>query len=84
MILLSFIASTSYPQQIIIKNPPLQQLCYGEKYLCFIGNECIGMATYVDDPYIGESFSRLVVHKRRGLEEEFLVPEWALPLQSDC
>ncbi|MEP6710851.1 MAG: hypothetical protein ABJA37_00465 [Ferruginibacter sp.] len=61
----------------------MQELIYGEKYLCFVGNECIGSATFTDDPGIGDSFTRLAVHKKRGLEEEFLAPEWVLMLQSD-
>ena len=52
---------------------------YGEDYLCFYGSEFIGVATFRDDPYIGDSFVRMVVHKKRGLEEEYLVPDtWVL------
>lgn len=52
---------------------------YGEDYLCFSGDEFIGVATFTDDPYIGDSFVRLVVHKRRGLEEEIIMPDtWVL------
>ena len=51
---------------------------YGEKYLCYVGAEFIGLATFTDDPYIGDSIIRLAVHKNRGLEEEFLVPDWFL------
>ncbi|MEO6733579.1 MAG: hypothetical protein ABIN01_20315 [Ferruginibacter sp.] len=62
----------------------MQNLNYGEKYLCFVGNECLGSATFVDDPYIGDSFTRMAVHRKRGLEEEILIPEWVMPLASDC
>ncbi len=62
----------------------MENLVYGEKYLCFVGSEFIGAATFVNDPYIGDSFTRLAVHKRRGLEEEIIIPEWVLELQSDC
>ena len=61
-----------------------QSLYYGQKYLCFVGDECIGTATYIDDPYIGDSFTRLAVHKNRGLEEQILVPDRVLILHSDC
>lgn len=56
----------------------MQTPSYGEKYLCYVGTEFIGVATFTDDPYIGDSFVRLTVHKKRGLEEEFLVPDWYL------
>ena len=52
---------------------------YGEDYLCFSGDEFIGIATFTDDPYIGDSFIRMVVHRKRGLEEEIIMPDtWVL------
>lgn len=57
----------------------INKLVYGEDYLCYSGKEFIGVATFVDDPFIGDSFVRVVVHKTRGLEEEILKPDtWVL------
>ena len=57
-------------------------LIYGENYFCYVGNECLGTATFVNDPFIGDSFSRLVVHSHRGLQEEIIMPEWVL--RAEC
>ena len=62
----------------------MQNLIYGEVYLCYVGSEYIGTATYIDDPYIGDSFTRLAIHKHRGLEEEILIPEWVLISETGC
>jgi len=61
-----------------------QNLVYGQDYLCYIGKECVGTGTFINDPYIGDSFSRLIVHPKRGIEEEIIVPEWVLRLDTDC
>ena len=53
----------------------INKLVYGEDYLCYSGKEFIGVATFVDDPYLGDSFMRVIVHKTRGLEEEILLPD---------
>ena len=62
----------------------MQQLSYGEEYFCFYQDEYIGIATFTDDPYIGDSFMILVVHKRRGLEEIAIMPDyWVLKSEQD-
>ena len=57
----------------------LSKLIYGEDYICYAGKDFIGVATFIDDPYIGDSFVRVVVHKKRGIEEEIIIPDtWML------
>ncbi|MEO7767320.1 MAG: hypothetical protein ABIS01_07830 [Ferruginibacter sp.] len=48
---------------------------YGEDYLCYSGNDYLGIATFINDPYIGDSFVRIVVHKSRGMEELIIMPD---------
>ena len=62
----------------------MEQLIYGEDYFCFYKDEYIGTATFTDDPYIGDSFMIMVVHKRRGLEEIAIMPDyWVLKEEQD-
>ncbi len=54
----------------------MQILIYGEEYFCFHKDEYIGTATFTDDPYIGDSFVKLEVHEKRGLEEIIIMPDY--------
>lgn len=49
---------------------------YGGEYYCYHKDEFLGIATFTDDQYIGDSFIRMVIHKKRGLEEEVLIPDY--------
>ena len=52
---------------------------YGHEYLCYAGEEFLGIATFSDDPFIGDSFIRYAVHKTYGIIQEVLIPDhWTL------
>ena len=62
----------------------MQALVYDEEYLCYDGDDYIGTATFTDDPFIGDSFLIMVVHKDRGIEEIALMPDnWFLKTDHD-
>jgi hypothetical protein len=62
----------------------MQVPIYGEDYLCYCRDEYIGIATFTDDPYIGDSFIIWEVHKTRGIEEIALMPDnWILKAAPD-
>ena len=57
----------------------MEALIFGEEYFCYFKEEYIGIATFVDDQHIGECFTKLEVHKKRGLEEIVINPDyWVL------
>ncbi|MEO8861311.1 MAG: hypothetical protein ABI358_07800 [Ginsengibacter sp.] len=63
-----------------MKNFLKEMLIYGEEYLCYFKGEYIGMATFIDDPHIGDSFMKIEVNKNGRIEEIAIMPDrWALP-----
>ncbi len=57
----------------------MEKLIYDREYFCFFKNEYLGSATFTDDPFIGDSFIKLEVHKNRGLQEIAIMPDrWIL------
>ena len=53
---------------------------YGEEYLCYFKGEYIAMATFIDDPYIGDCFMKIEVNKNGRIEEIAIMPDrWILP-----
>jgi hypothetical protein len=62
----------------------MQQPIYGEEYQCYCSNEYLGVATFTDDPYIGDSFIMWEVHKTHGIQEIALMPDtWILVTKND-
>jgi hypothetical protein len=60
-------------------------LIYDEEYFCYFRGEYLGTATYTDDPCLGDSFIKMEVHAKRGLEEIIIMPnEWRLKIEQDC
>ncbi|MEO8568929.1 MAG: hypothetical protein ABI419_07330 [Ginsengibacter sp.] len=60
-------------------------LIYGEEYFCFYNDDYIGTATFRNDPCIGDSFKKLEVHEKRGLEEIIIMPDyWVMKVEQDC
>ncbi len=57
----------------------MEELIYNEEYSCFFKNEFIGVATFTNDPCIGDCFLKMEVHKKRGLEEIAITPDWWMP-----
>lgn len=53
----------------------MEEPIYGHDYLCYYNDEYLGIATYLDDPHIGESFIKLEVHQRGGLREIAIMPD---------
>lgn len=63
-----------------MKNFLKQIHIYGEEYLCYFKGEYIGMATFIDDPYIGDCFMKIEVNKNGRIEEIAIMPDrWILP-----
>ncbi len=63
----------------------METLIYGKEYFCFHHNEYLGTATFIDDPLIGDSFVKIEVHKKRGLEEIIIMPDfWLMKVAKDC
>ena len=63
----------------------MEILIYGQEYFCFYRDEYIGTATFSDDPGIGDSFKKLEVHAKRGLEEIIIIPDyWVMKVEQDC
>ncbi len=59
-------------------------LIYDEEYFCFYQDEYIGTATFTDDPAIGDSFIKLEVHEKRGLEEIIIMPDyWVMKMEQE-
>lgn len=56
---------------------------YSTDYLCYSNNEYIGIATFTDDPFIGDSFQLMVVHKNRGIQELTIMPDYWVKVTSD-
>lgn len=62
-----------------MKNFLKEMLIYGEEYLCYFKGEYIGMATFTDDPYIGDCFMKMEINKKGRLEEIAITPDrWML------
>jgi len=58
----------------------MDELIYGKQYLCYCKDEYLGMATFTDDPYIGNCFIKLEVNERGRIEEIAIIPDrWVLP-----
>ena len=52
---------------------------YNNDYLCFSKSKYIGTATFVADPYIGDSFMLLEVNRAGSISEVAIVPDtWVL------
>ncbi len=63
----------------------MDQLIYDEEYLCFFKDEFIGVATFTDDACIGGCFTKMHVHKKRGLEEIIIMPDsWVLKIEENA
>lgn len=63
----------------------MEILIYGEEYFCFYKEDYIGAATFTDDPCIGDSFKKLEVHEKRGLEEIIIMPDfWVMKVEQNC
>ena len=59
-------------------------LIYDAEYFCFYKDEYIGTATFTDDSCIGDSFIKLEVHEKRGLEEIIIMPDyWVMKEEGD-
>lgn len=57
----------------------MDELIYGKEYRCYCKDEYLGLATYTNDQYIGDSFMRMEVNKQGRLEEIAIMPDrWAL------
>ena len=57
----------------------MDELIYGKEYRRYCKDEYPGIATFIDDHYIGDCFFRLEVNKRGRLEEIFIMPDrWIL------
>lgn len=57
----------------------MKELIYGAEYLCYFKNEYIGTATFMDDPYIGNSFIMWEVSKGGSIREIALTADsWVL------
>ncbi len=61
----------------------MEQPLYGETYMCFYKDQYIGIATYIDDPQIGDSFVKIELHKTRGLQEISIFPDRWLSFSGD-
>lgn len=62
----------------------MDALIYDEEYYCYFRGEFIGIATYTDDPFLGNAFIKMEVHEKRGLEEIIILPdEWILNVEQD-
>lgn len=60
----------------------MQEPIYGGIYSCYFKDEYLGIATFSDDPNIGDSFIKLEVHEKRGLEEIAIMPDyWILKIE---
>ena len=59
---------------------PLLKPEFGESYHCFINNEYIGIATYVDDLNIGPSFQQMTVEQDGQIVIEVLIPDYIVDL----
>ena len=59
---------------------PLLNPEFGESYRCFINNEYIGIATYIDDPNIGPSFQQMIVEEDGQIINEVLRPDYIVDL----
>lgn len=53
---------------------------FRESYHCFINNQYIGIATYIDDPNIGPSFQQLIVEEGGQIVNEVLIPDYIVDL----
>ena len=53
----------------------MSELTYDEEYFCYAKNEYIGIATFTNDPYIGDSFIMFEVNKAGRIREIALVPD---------
>ncbi|MEO6637228.1 MAG: hypothetical protein ABIN25_03060 [Ginsengibacter sp.] len=63
----------------------MDTLIYEEEYFCFHNDEYLGTATFVEDPSIGDSFIKMEVHQKRGLEEIIIIPDfWVMKVAQDC
>lgn len=63
----------------------MDELIYDEEYFCFHDSDFIGIATFIDDPCVGDSFMKMEVHKRRGLEEIMIMPDyWVMNVPQKC
>jgi hypothetical protein len=52
-------------------------LLYGKEYHLWREGEYLGIATYTDDPNIGDSFLRAVIDKDNEVVNEVYIPdEW--------
>lgn len=59
---------------------PLLKPEFGESYHCFINNEYIGIATYIEDPNIGPSFQQMIVEEDGEIVNEVLKPDYIVDL----
>jgi hypothetical protein len=57
----------------------MDNLIYGEAYACYYKDEYLGIATYTDDPDIGDCFIKLEVYKSGRIREIAVMPDrWIL------
>ena len=62
----------------------MDALIYGQAYSCYFKDEYLGIATYTDDPSIGDCFLKLEVHKTGRLQEIAIMPDrWILSTEYD-
>lgn len=53
---------------------------FNEQYHCFLNNEYLGIATYVDDPNIGPAFLSMIVEPDGTIVNEVYKPDYIVDL----